>query len=229
MPEEPLAKMRQEIDVSITWLQANRPTSIAGMEISAESKLPFKVLICRGAFAWRISELADGARENLNSGRLVTAVLLARAACETCAAVWYLRDRVRRAVQDRSVDAIDAQLMRLLLGNKVDADMPNPVHVSDFIKVVSETVSGFAEHYARLCELAHPNWAGTMFAFSWTDVENRTTYFEPYPRLAGATELQAVVGLSTALSMFQHVFEDIDTLMPEFTTLCERRKQCGTE
>lgn len=210
-----------EIQEGLAWLQTALPTLIAGMEISAESKIPFKVLVCRAAFGWRFAELCQSALARLEGGQLVSGVLLTRSAAETCAAVWYLNERIRRSVEQGTLGNADDRLMRMLLGSRIDSELPDPVHINDFIRSVSTQLPEFEEHYNRLSEFAHPNWAGTLFAFSRPEPEERTTHFGPYLRGSESISVQGLVGLSTSLLAFRTVFESIGDLMPAFTKLCE--------
>ena len=201
---------------------SNLPARIAGMEVSPKSKIPYKAMMCRAAFGWRFAELCRSAFEAFQSERLVCGILLTRAAVETCSGVWYLSTRMRRAVEEKSLGNVDDRLMRLLCGSKLDAEMPDPVHVNDFIDSVEKQVPGSSSQYDRLSEFAHPNWAGTLLSYSQSDLDERCTYFGPYIRQAENIKVQGVVGLSVALLMFRKVFDDVGELMPGFTAVCEQ-------
>ena len=66
--DDRLASLFGEIQVGLEWLDENLPTRIDGMEISAKSKIPYKVLWCRGAFGWRFAELCRGAAALIRPG-----------------------------------------------------------------------------------------------------------------------------------------------------------------
>jgi len=215
-------EMLAEIRAGIAWLDSTLPTRVAGMEVSARSKVPFKLLIYRAALGWRFSELCSSALEALEREHLVTGILLTRGAVETAAGAWYLSDRLRRAVAEMSLGSLDDRLMRLLFGDKTTSTMPNPVHVNDFLDSVEKRVSGFREQYDRLCEFAHPNWAGTALSFSRIAKEENCAYFDSYPRQRASIQTQGVVNLSVALLAFRRVYEEVESLMPEFIALCER-------
>lgn len=212
-----------EIEDGLQWLRSNLPTHIEGMEVSSKSKIPYKALTCRAAFGWRFAELCRSASEALQNERLVSGILLTRAAAETCAGVWYLSTRLRRAVEEKSLGNADDRLMRLLCGNKSDAEMPDPVHVNDFIAAVEKQAPGFQSQYDRLSEFAHPNWAGTLLSYSKSDPDERCTFFGPYLRQAESIRVQGVVGLSIVLLMFRKVFNDVGDVMPAFTAVCEQQ------
>jgi hypothetical protein len=114
--------------------------------------------------------------------------------------------------------------MKMLLGNKVESEMPNPVHVNDFIRSVATQLPEFEEHYNRLSEFAHPNWAGTLFAFSRPETEERAVHFGPDVRGSENIRVQALVGLSTSLLAFRRVFESLASSIPDFTMICDAGK-----
>ena len=61
--------------------------------------------------------MGKSAFESFEKDELASAILLARATVETSAALWYLRTKLEAAVQSKSADKIDEDLMRLLMGS----------------------------------------------------------------------------------------------------------------
>src|SRR4051812_27604097 len=94
-----LDEMIQEVQARIRILERSLPRQIDPIAIS-RTKLPFKILhltnfSCqrhhyRGATIWRITELARASFQSFEGEQLAAAIVLARAAVETGAALWYL-------------------------------------------------------------------------------------------------------------------------------------------
>jgi len=226
MDETPTALM-DEIRGRIEVLESNLPANVDAMAVSRTSKLPFKVLLYREALIWRMAELARGAFDNFATDSLVSAIVLARAAVETTAALWYLCAKVATAVESKDVGNIDEYLMKLNVGIATGAPtevkMPRPVRVDKFLKQVERDIPGFSHQYGILSEYAHPNWAGTALVDSKSDMDKRVTYFGKNLRMVDKTKRIGAGNLSVALMMFEQRYNRLAELLPAFTKLCEDR------
>jgi hypothetical protein len=112
--------------------------------------------------------------------------------------------------------------MRLLMGSKVDTDiLPPSVNVLNFVDRVDRDIPGFRHQYDRLSEIAHPNWAGTVFLFSTPDLRRGVANFGEHDRSADFARKIGLVNLTTALSILEFSYNKISELMPEFIRLCE--------
>jgi hypothetical protein len=79
-----------------------------------------------------MSELGQTAMENFDRKRLVSSILLTRAAVETAAAQWYLTDKVVAAINANLLGDLDDYLMKLAMGHKSSGtiqDFPVAVNV----------------------------------------------------------------------------------------------------
>lgn len=80
-----IAALINEIRESLAMLESNLPRQVDGFVLSQKSKLPWKVLLYREALIWRIVELGRSALESFLSERMVSGVVLTRAAVEASA------------------------------------------------------------------------------------------------------------------------------------------------
>lgn len=228
-----VAELMDEICTRLEAFESSLPKRINAMEVSQGSKLPYKVLLYREALIWRMVELCRGAFENFTKDKLVSGIVLTRAAVETSAALWYLCAKVDDVVDSGAVGDIDEYLMKMLMGtateapkvtaSREDVELPRPIKVRAFLKQVEKDVEGFSHQYGVLSEYAHPNWAGTGLLYSKHDKEKRITDFGQNIRKAENTKLVGVVNLSVALLMFERSYNRIRDLLPVFTALCESR------
>jgi hypothetical protein len=229
---ETIGKLMYEIRDRLNRLESARETRVDAM-VCPDSKLPNNVWACRTGLAWRMTELSRSAFENLEMDRLVSAILLTRAAVETCAALWYLSAEVDRAVELEAVGDIDEHLGRLLQGSRRYTNLPDPIRVGKFVERVDKDVEGFHEQYAKLCEYAHPNWSGTAHLYSKPDPANQWTDFGANIRGAESARRLGVVNLSVALGFFERSYNRIADAFPAFIELCrsaaEGRRQARSE
>ncbi len=227
-----VAELMGEIRARLEAFESRLPARINAMDVSPTSKLPYKVLLYREALIWRIVELGRAAFENFTTDKLVSGIVLTRAAVETSAALWYLCAKVAGVVDSGTIADVDEYLMKMVMGTATDAPqpaartgdvkLPRPVKVDAFLKQAEKDgVEGFSYQYGILSEYAHPNWAGTGLLYSKHDKENRTTDFGQNIRKAENTKLVGVANLSVALLMFEKSYDRIRDLLPAFTELSE--------
>lgn len=231
--EDSLVALMDEIRGSLELLESNLPKRVDAKAVSPTSKLPFKMLLYREALIWRMAELGRTAFESFERDRLVSAIVLARAAAETSAALWYLCAKVAASVESNAIGDIDDHLMKLVAGMatgapKIDASatdvaLPRPVKVGAFLNQADKDIEGFSHQYGILSEYAHPNWAGTTLIYAKDDPENLWTDFGQNIRKGESTKRIGVGNLSVALAMFETSYNRITGLLPAFTKLCENR------
>ena len=211
-----------EIRERISLLESNLPRQVDALAVSQISKLPFKALAYREALIWRMTELSGVAFRSFESDKLVSAILLTRAAVETSAALWYLCDKVGDAVQSGAVADIDDYLMKLMMGSKTNPDtVPKAINVLTFVDRVDKEIEGLRHQYDMLSEFAHPNWAGTTLLYSKSDPSNFRTTFGANIRAADGTKNAGLLNLSVALMIFERSYTRVSDCLPDFITLCE--------
>jgi hypothetical protein len=92
---ELLGRAREQI----TELTESLQQVVDPATISAQAKIPFKLLCFREALLWRTEELARTALFCLEQKELAAGGLLARAVTESAAAVWYLRKLMEQHIE----------------------------------------------------------------------------------------------------------------------------------
>jgi hypothetical protein len=120
--EQRIEHLTNEIDGRLRSLESMRIHRLDAMAVSPASKLPYKAMLYCEGLLWRMAELSRAAFENFENDRLVSAILLTRAAVETSAALWYLWARLDVTVQSGNLADIDDCLMRLTMGTKTNLD-----------------------------------------------------------------------------------------------------------
>jgi len=116
---ESASDLMNEIREQIQLLESSRPKHLDAMAVSETAKLPWKALLYRGALIWRMAELSRSAFENFEKDRLISAIVLTRAATETFAVLWYLWHKITAAVESNNVGDIDTDLRSLISGTKI--------------------------------------------------------------------------------------------------------------
>jgi hypothetical protein len=222
-----------EIRGRLDLLESNLPDRVDGWALSPNSKIPFKVLLYREALIWRMVELGRSAFQSFERDNLVSAIVLARAAVETSAALWFLCAKVTAAVESNALGDIDEYLMKMVVGTATSASeteaetadrtLPRPVKVNAFLKQAEKDIEGYSHQYGILSEYAHPNWAGTVLLYAKHDPATAVTAFGQNIRKGDSSKIIGVGNLRVALAMFERSYNRIADLIPNFIELCEKR------
>lgn len=202
-------------------ISGSLPKRVEIASLSLVSKLPFKALTYREAAIWRCEELARSALANFTNGDIVAGLVLTRALAETVAGVWYLFELVDRQIQDGIQDDLNEKLMRLLLGHKGDDDFPEAINVLTLIARMDKRTPGILSTYNSISEYAHPNWAGTAFAYSAIDRENMVV---DLGRSSPRRRSHKIVGLSClngCLGLLEFAYNKLSELFPPFVAACD--------
>ena len=220
--EETVESLMSEIRGRLQDIESSLPRNLDILAVSPTPKLPFKALSYRATLIWRMAELSRDAYHAFEADRLASAILLTRAAVETCAALWYLTGKVSSALKSGSVGDIDSYLMRLFGGSRVDGNMPQAINVLNFVDCVEKDLEGFRHQYDLLSEFAHPNWSGTTGLYSKIDQANfAVEYGSNVRELAGPKHI-GVINLSVALGLFENSYNRLGDDFPKFIQLCNR-------
>lgn len=220
---EVIDSLGAEIRDRIAAFRAKLPMLVDGFAISAESKLPFKVIWYREALFWRMTELSSTAYESIEHDLLASGILVTRGAVETAAAIWYLCGKLEAATDSGSIGSVDADLMSLLMGSRSNPDLPKATNVLTFVDHLDKEVEGFREQYDELSEFAHPNWSGTTLLYSKPEPQNLCARFGANIRSSEVSKLTALVNLNVALLIFERSYDRIAKVLPSFVSLCESR------
>jgi hypothetical protein len=218
---ESVENLMTEIRERLELLESCLPRRVDAMAVSPTAKIPFKALLYREALIWRMSDLGRSAFEKFAEEKLASAILLTRAAVETSAGLWYLWAKVDGAVNAGTLGDIDDYLMKLVMGSRTHADMPQAISVLTFVDRLEKDAEGFRHQYDILSEFAHPNWAGTALLYSRPDPKNLWTDFGANIRGVEGPKHVGIINLSVALMFFEHTYNSIAELMPAFIALCE--------
>jgi hypothetical protein len=222
MPKATADEFLEEIRRSLAVLEANLPMEVDGFALSSTTKLPFKALWFRDSLCWRMAQLSRSALSSFEDKKLASAILLARASMETCAALWYLSEILEGAVDAQVIGETDQHLMQLLLGTRIDTDvLPKSENVLNFVDRVDKTIAGFRKQYEQLSEFAHPNWSGTVLLFS-KPVENLgIAHLGENMRAEKEALFVGLGNLASALDIFTMSYDSVTAVAPDFIRLCE--------
>jgi len=197
-------------------------------QVSLVAKTPFKALQIREALLYRVTDLAEAACVLVDSMNLVSAACITRAFQETAAALFFVNRKIKKAIHDKDVAALDEALMKSLLGAKNNPDMPDPINVLTFIDKVEKEIPGFREVYDILSELSHPNWAGTLGTYSKINQEQLWVDFGRNIRLKDSTQIQIVNTLLAGLELIVHIYDEFAEFLPKLITVCENNIKSET-
>ncbi|WP_342248775.1 hypothetical protein [Sphingomonas sp. OTU376] len=196
------------------------PDQIRAQELSACSKLPFKVALLAGALAWRVDELGRGALGAYDDQMHVAGILLARATTETVATLRVLHELVT-GYQGGDADALDARLMRGIFGSRTRDDRPSARNVLSDVDQVTKSIPEFRALYDELSEYAHPNDSGTTTAFAQIHPTGQAALFTPLGENARRRAWTLIEALVSALMLAVPLYGDIRSQLSAFAAKCE--------
>jgi hypothetical protein len=215
-----IEKFTAEVVDRLARIERLRVGEIDGIELSPQTKRPFKGFIYKEALTWRMAELGRDAFTAFHDRRYSSAMLLTRAAIETAAAFWYFHKALRSAIDTGNLEDAEVQFRRIVFGVRNDPEMPTAINVLNCVDHLNKTVDGARENYDILSEYSHPNYAAVTGLFAKISPPSPIVTFGQAvgrdPRSVG------LANLSAALMLFEFVHEKIRNAMPEFVARCEQ-------
>ncbi len=167
----------------------------------------------REATLYRFIELAESTYQLYKSGLLVGSVVMARAAQETLAVLWYVNSKLEHLSKTKDLAHFDEIMKRLIVGWSNDEKFPEKINVFTCIQSVDKAMGGeYMRLYDRLSEYAHPNYSGTFGAYGKPNHENLEVSLGRYPRsestLKSHIESTIIICL-TLLNSIQDTYQDV--------------------
>ncbi len=197
---EPLAKLLIEAEQLQQKLRGILPSNVSRENVSMVSKSTLKAYLVRAGLLHRMADLAETTIDLYRQGTNLPAFVLTRAIFETFALFYYFWKELETAVSSENVQEADHLLMQLFLGARNSDDELNPIRVGQAIKRLNEDCAGVRVIYADLCEIAHPNWMGTVGHYGNSVESVFDVNFEPpYKNLPPETGLELISAILDAL------------------------------
>ena len=226
----------QDLKLAKGWVaELNKlaPQEIKHEAYSTIAKIPFKVATIKEIFLYRVVELSKIAIELIDKKKYLAAAILIRSTMETTAMLYYVYDKMKLVVEKNDVGDIDEYLMRVMLGCKEKEDLAKPINVLTAVqkvdkwlnKVKPESAKGntknpFMGFYDGLSDYTHPNWYGGLGAYG--EVDDEFMFLKLSDCATPNIPISQVVGpLAATLSVFKHVYMEINSLMKTFIKTCE--------
>jgi hypothetical protein len=219
-----VTEYKAEIAERLEAFARSLPKELDAPAISMK-KLPGIAMWYRESMIWRFTELAQEALDNLNRKHFAAAMVLTRAAVETGAALWYLHEKVKKAIAAGDLGDLGEKLEKLAVGYKEQtalADFPEAINVMTFVEHLNKKIDNFARAYATLCEYSHPNHQGAAGLFSWPHPGTGLVDFGSNIRRSDSHEGICLSNLSAAVMMFDHCYAALAKSMPRLVALCEK-------
>src|SRR5215216_429703 len=226
-----LARMRPtlaEARERVAHLSTNLPVAVDPLailtseNILATAKAPYIALCFRESQAWRIEEFSRAACDMFERSDVVVGISNARHAAECSAAVWYLMKLMNDSIEQGVAADLYDKLVRLQVGFKNNAEMPEAINVLTMLRKVDKKIPGFYRAYESLSEFAHPNWSGSAGVYSKRD---ETTLITHFARDIRETSYALDLGLDCligSLEIFEMCYNRVGDLLRAFTDSCEK-------
>lgn len=187
--------------------------------VSTVAKIPFKTLLLRELFAYRLAELSTSACDLFRDGRNIAATTLTRGALESVAGLFFLDLRTRKCLDQKALGDFPKFIDRLLLGSRDPKAKHQAHNVLNAIDDLNKLIPGFRGAYDMCSEFAHPNADGMINSYGRMDRE--TLLFNLDPRKYQIPVDGIVPNLAAGLEFFIRVYDKMPAYLPEFAKLCE--------
>jgi hypothetical protein len=226
-----------ELEEKLKRLSSRLPKIISRENVSDTSKTALKVYLIHASLLYRYHDLAKNSVSLSKERAIVPALILARAAFETAALLFYTYTKIDTVVKSRDIGEIDDILMRIMFGKRqqqipgdTDISAINILTVIDLLdkEMGKLSVQGIRGLYDNLCEFAHPNFCGAFGSYADTAEDN------PFHCAFGIEPecLNADMPLSflyTSLLILEAYDDELTKILPIFTKLHESSKPQNDE
>jgi len=221
-----------EFEKKLQRLKSRLPKVISRENVSDISKTALKAHLIHVSLLYRYYELAKNSKKLSEEGAVISALILARAAFETTALLYYTYTKIDATIKTGDISKIDDTLMRIMFGEKRQriAEVPNilAVNILTVIDLLDKEmgklgVQDIRALYDDLCEFTHPNFSGAFGAYADASKDNPFhCAFGVKPECLDAD--MPLPFLHTSFIILESCDEDLIKILPEFTKLHESIK-----
>jgi hypothetical protein len=235
-----------EDDNGLTWIELEEklkrlsgllPKIISRENVSDTSKTALKAHLIHASLLYRYHDIAKNSVNLSKQGAIVPALILARAAFETAALLFYTYTKIDTVVKSRDVSKIDDILTRIMFGQRqqqIEGDIDiSAINILTVIDLLDKEMGKLGVHdirdlYDGLCEFAHPNFCGAFGSYANTAKDNPFyCAFGVKPECLNAD--MPLPSLYTSLLILEAYDDELTKLLPTFTRLHESSKPQNDE
>ncbi len=226
-----------ELEKKLQRLEARLPEVINRENVSDISKTALKAYLIHASLLYRYYDLAKNSESLSKEAAVIPALILARAAFETSALLYYTYTKIYAVVKTGDMSEIDDILMRIMFGEKrqqitEDANI-SAVNILTVIDLLDKEmkklgVQGVRALYDDLCEFAHPNFSGVLGTYADATEDNPFhCAFDVEPKRLDAD--MPLPFMYTSLLILEKCDGDLIEILPKFTKLHESSKPQNDE
>lgn len=166
-----------EAEKVLAEIKNSLPASVDFFGYGIPSSIPAKIFSFKESLIHRVADISESAIQLAKCDVKVPAIILGRAIMETAAALYYLRIKAKRFLDEKiGIDDLDNYLMRSMFGAKHDEAKYKVVSIQTPIDEVNKQHPNFGILYNRTCEIVHPSWPGVQGAYAYLDTEDHKLY-----------------------------------------------------
>lgn len=203
----------------------NLPSRVDPASLTWKSKIPWKAVNLREALLYRITELAESAIELYeNQNRIISAFIITRSIHETIALYYSFYIKLKKVIDNQSLDNFDEYLMKLLFGWKNDDDFPNAPNILNAVNELNKQIDTFRHIYDRLSEFCHPNYSGVFGAYA--KINKETGWVDFGKEMKKINPMIGLHPLVASLELFKFYYNESAELIRSLIEICE---QCSKQ
>lgn len=223
-------KILKDIRSELCMLSSSCITEISNRQLSAKSKLPYKLSAFLYSLCWRIKESSEAALQLISAGFVQPSLMQIRSSIEIASMAFHLRAVVEDVVNIDSLPTeTDSEPMKLLFANRYEPEEQSEYDsefrarkISFYNDKLEQQYPGIKRYYHLLSEFVHVNSDGTLQSYSELDIENDKTTFGPVLNENHGLFPAFVITLQLTLTIFNEQTQFIFTHLGEFVKVCEK-------
>jgi hypothetical protein len=221
-PSEPKASIELATDLAES-INSSLQKDIDIGALGMPSKLPFKVISLRELLLYRLAELSRAAVDLYKSTKVVSAILLTRAALESTSMLFALDALVRSALESGDVSRIDETLMKMLVGGRSELAPERAIHIHTHIDKMNKQYEGLRWWYDELSEYAHPNYPGLMGSYGVVDEEEFMVHLGANQDTEKIGRHFGIPALCSCLEVAIFIYNQMVEPLEAFRLLCHKQ------
>lgn len=219
----------EDIVATLERLRERRVDSVTAAGPPIKPKIVWKIEAYLQGQLYRSVALGDGVCDAWDRENPLVAVILARSIFETAAAVWAFKSSLEKAVQKKSMDAIDTTTNKYTFhsrwkGWEGDLSAPAPSILTFIDKLDAEFLGDPKGKHARdsyefLSEFSHPNWPGAAGLFGEIDTEKIRMDFNPmHPK---KWTIAHIISGAGTLRLVEHCLDKVEEMLLKIQEISE--------
>jgi hypothetical protein len=130
-------------------------------------KVTFAIYTMRETSCWRFVDIAKQVFHLGDSGNILGARIMTRAAIETLSSLVFINTKMAKLVADKiNFRQFTEAINSVFMGSRIDSELPRTINVLTMVDEFEKEYKGIKKYFEELCESAHPSFVGLTLGYS---------------------------------------------------------------